>query len=776
MATNYAQFLKSKHIRAQVAGKSADRSAVHKKLFEFQRDIVVWAVKKGRAAMFLDTGLGKTFCQLEWARLIGEKTLIIAPLSVARQTVREGRKIDCDVKYVRHQSEATGPGIFITNYEMLEEFDPAEFGAVVLDESSILKALDGKTRRKLIEMFSDTPYRLACTATPAPNDQSEIGNHAEFLGICTMAEMLAMFFVHANKVNEIEVGDGRVVRKKQSGDKGQEWRIKNHARKAFYQWMASWSISLRKPSDLGYDDNGFILPELNISPVFIDVEYKPDDQLFFTGLKGIQDRHNVRRETLSNRIDHAAALVNNSQEQWIVWCGLNEESAALAAAIPGAVEIVGNDTPENKARLIEAFQDGEYRVMVTKPRIAGFGMNFQNAHNMAFVGLSDSWESYYQCIRREWRFGQTSPVNVHIVLSEAEREIYTNVMQKEAMARGMADELIGHIKTFEKDELTMKAGEKSEYKESTVKGDGYTAMLGDSAKRLAEIEDNSIHMSVYSPPFADLYTYSASDRDLGNSRNWDEFFGHYDFIIRELLRVTKPGRVTCVHTSDIPAMSMKDGYIGMKDFPGAVIRAYETAGWTFVGRAIVGKNPQAQAIRTKAKALLFTQLRKDSSDSRPAILDQILIFKKDGENETPITPVANGDMDNETWIDWASGIWLGIQESDTLQYSTAREQNDEKHICPLQLSTIERCIKLYSNPGETVLTPFMGIGSEAYQAIRFGRKAIGIELKESYFRIAVKNLEAAERESKSDDLFSWAAKQDQGDGRDGEARADLGVE
>jgi len=295
-----------------------------------------------------------------------------------------------------------------------------------------------------------------------------------------------------------------------------------------------------------------------------------------------------------------------------------------------------------------------------------------------------------------------------------------------------------------------------EYKEETVKGNNFTAMLGDSSKRLSEIETNSIDLSVYSPPFADLYTYSNSERDLGNSKDWKEFFKHYSFIIKELLRVTKPGRLTCCHTADIPAMSVKDGYIGMKDFPGEVIRAYESAGWVFAGRAIVGKNPQAQAIRTKAKALLFVQLKKDSSDSRPAILDQILIFKKKGENAVPCLPVEHGEMNNETWIDWAGGIWTGIQESDTLQYSTARAADDEKHICPLQLGTIERCIKLYSNPDETVLTPFLGIGSEAYTALKFGRKAIGIELKESYFRVAVKNLESITQSKRSIDLFAWA--------------------
>ena len=684
--------------------------------------------------------------------------MIIAPLSVARQTVKEGKKIGIDIDYVRHQSEVKSQ-ISITNYEMIDYFNADEFGAVVLDESSILKSFDSKTKKKLIDAFQNTKYRLACTATPAPNDQTEIGNHAEFLGIVTMNEMLAMFFVHANKVAYINIGDGRQMKKKMAGSLGQEWRLKNHSINSFYKWMSSWSISIRKPSDIGYDDDGYILPNLNIDPIFIDVDYKPDDQLFFTGLKGIQDRHKVRMSTIEDRICTAIEIIDGGDEQWIVWCGLQSEADELCKVIENYRQVKGADNPEYKAKAFEDFQDRKYRILVTKTSIAGFGMNFQNAHNMLFLGLSDSWEAYYQAIRRQYRFGQTEEVNVYIVLSEAEREIYTNVMNKEELSKNMISELIENVSIFEKEELAMEKRniEKFEYNTNKVEGDNYTAYLGDSCQILKDLDDNSIHLSVYSPPFADLYTYSASELDLGNSKNWDEFFDHYSFIIKELLRITKPGRLTCVHSSDIPAMSIKDGYIGMRDFPGAVINSYEKEGWIFTGRAIVAKNPQAQAIRTKAQALLFATLKRDSSNSRPAILDQILIFRKKGENETEITPVKNGEMNNETWIDWAGGIWLGIHESDTLQYTTAREANDEKHICPLQLGTIERCIKLYSNPGETVLTPFMGIGSEAYMAIKFGRKAIGIELKKSYYDIAVKNLRDVEEKYKSIDLFTFGA-------------------
>jgi hypothetical protein len=333
--STYQEFLKKKLLVKVPTGKIIDRDAINPILFDFQKDIVVWACKKGKAAIFLDTGLGKTFIQLEWARLIGETTLIIAPLSVARQTVNEARKIGLTVKYVRHQSEITPGTTHITNYEMINEFDPAQFGAVVLDESSILKSIDGEIRKRLIDMFDLTPFKLACTATPAPNDQSEIGNHAEFLNVCKTNEMLSMFFIHANKVNERDAGNGRILKTKQAGTKGQEWRLRNHGKEHFYQWMASWSISLTKPSDLGYSDNGYILPALNVNPIFVDVDYVPEGQLFFTGLKGIGDRHNVRVATLEERVSKAAEIINSSDEQWLVWCGLNSEGDALVKAIPG---------------------------------------------------------------------------------------------------------------------------------------------------------------------------------------------------------------------------------------------------------------------------------------------------------------------------------------------------------------------------------------------------------------------------------------------------------
>jgi len=755
---NYTDFLNSKKYKVDNCGVKIDTSLVHSKLFQWQKDIVVWAIKKGRCAIFLDTGLGKTFIQLEWARLLNLNTLIIAPLSVARQTVREAKNINIDIKYVRSQSEITTDNkLWITNYEMADQFDYACFGSVVLDESSILKSIGGKTRQRLTELCQGIKYKLCCTATPAPNDYIELGNHTEFLGICKESEMLAMFFINANKEHTIVI-ENKAYRKKGTNKGGTEWRLKHHAEQHFFQWLASWAITMTKPSDLGHDDNGFILPPLNIKPIFIHSDYKPDDQLFFTHLHGITDRVKVRRSTVNGKIDELKKIIDTDGGQWIVWCGLdNESNAAIKAIGNDAVEAKGADPIEHKVKTIEDFQDGKIRILITKPKIAGFGMNFQNACNMVFMGLNDSWEGYYQCIRREWRYGQTNPVNVYLIMHDVEAEIYQNIMRKDAMAKRLISNLINQVKDYEKGELGLNVKLIEDYREDTLKSNNWVAMLGDSCERLKDIQPDSIDLSVYSPPFADLFTYTASERDLGNSRDWAEFFSHYKFIIQEVLRVTKPGRLTCVHTSDIPAMANRDGYIGIKDFPGEVIRAYEKEGWQFVGRAFVQKNPQAQAIRTKSKALLFVQMRKDSSDSRPALVDQILLFKKDGENVVPITPVLNKELDNETWIEWANGIWLGISESDTLQFCRARGTDDEKHICPLQIGTIERCIKLYSNPGEMILTPFGGIGSEAYTALKLGRKATLIELKPEYFEVAVSNLKQAESESNTKDLFSYSS-------------------
>lgn len=420
--TSYAEFLAAKTSRIELPGRIVAAGDVHPSLHPWQNELVQWAIRTSRAALWADTGMGKTRMQLEWARLSGN-ALIVAPLAVCAQTVREAANIGIPAYYARSGDEVSHRfgDIPITNYERLQAFHPDSFDAVVLDESSILKQSDGKTRSMLIDWAKDVPHRLACSATPAPNDPEELTNQAEWLGRMTRTHMLASYFIHDN--------DG--------------WRLKGHARQPMVQWMSTWAAALRIPSDVGGDDTGYLLPGLDIVPHLVPVQIDQDGALFATELGGVQGRAQVRRQTLRARVQCAAELVAaEPDEPWILWCGLNDEADALASAIPGAVNVHGSLTAEDKADLLLGFADGEYQVLITKPSIASQGLNYQHCARMAFVGLGDSYEQYYQAIRRCYRYGQTRIVQAHIVLSELESQIATNVARKERQANAITDALI----------------------------------------------------------------------------------------------------------------------------------------------------------------------------------------------------------------------------------------------------------------------------------------------------------------------------------------------
>jgi hypothetical protein len=398
---NYETFLESKQLFIDPVGFDVADGDINPMLFDWQRAIVRWALRRGRAALFEDCGLGKTPQQLEWARIVsmmtGKPVLILAPLAVANQTKGEGDKFSVPVNVCETQADVIR-GVNITNYEKLHHFRPGGWGGIVLDESSILKAYDGKTRKALSQFARGIPFRLACTATPAPNDLIELTNHAEFLDIMTGKEIIALFFT-------------------QDGNTTHKWRLKGHARDQFWKWMAQWSVAIRKPSDLGYDDDGFILPELRyLLPVTAQT---------------LSERRAARRASLPERVAEAAKLANESDDPWLIWCDLNKESEALVKAIPGAKEVAGRHSNDYKKDALLGFSEGRYRVIVTKPTIAGFGMNWQHCQNMAFVGLSDSYEQQYQAIRRCWRFGQDKPVDVHVITATTEGAVVANIKRKE---------------------------------------------------------------------------------------------------------------------------------------------------------------------------------------------------------------------------------------------------------------------------------------------------------------------------------------------------------
>lgn len=417
----YSELIARRKAKARAVGVEVDPYAIQTgTLKPFQRHIIQWACRVGNVAVWADTGLGKTRMQLWWAQTMADTSLIITPLAVAQQTVEEAELIGIPARYVRHSDEVTGPGVYVTNTEMVAGFDPRMFGAVALDEASILKQSDGKTRTMLIEWAAAVPYRSTWTATPAPNDPEEITNQAEFIGVMSRTNMLAAYFVHDQ--------DG--------------WRMKGHAWRPMVEWMSSWAIAVRFPSDLGFSDKGYILPGLNIVPEVVDVEIEPHpNELFALTIGGVQGRSKVRRESLPARVERAAGLAGGD-EPWLLWCGMNDEADTLARSIPGAVNVHGSMTPDEKASLLLGFAHGDYRVLITKPKIASLGLNFQRCAHMAFVGLSDSYEQYYQAIRRCYRFGQKRVVNAHIVLSEIESQIARNVQRKETTANRLMDALV----------------------------------------------------------------------------------------------------------------------------------------------------------------------------------------------------------------------------------------------------------------------------------------------------------------------------------------------
>ena len=418
----YSEFLKSKTFRIVSAGFDAKLDEYP--LFDYQYDIVRWACQRGKSAVFADTGMGKTIMQLAWAdqvaRHTGNPVLILAPLAVSDQTIAEGEKFGIAVEKYRG-ADVFGPHVFVINYEQLHNVKADQFDGVVLDESSILKGMQGKIRAQITSMFSGTPYRLSCTATPSPNDFMELGTQSEFLGIMSQVEMLAMFFIH----------DG--------GDTS-KWRLKGHGKNKFFEWLATWAVFFSKPSDLGYSDESHELPELIFHEHIIDSGIT--DGLFAPVATGLLNRNRARKDTVDARVEQAAIIANGISGQVLVWCHLNDESQKLASEIVGAIEVTGSDDPDKKTKAMIGFAQGSVSKLVTKPKIAGFGMNWQSCNHMVFVGLSDSWEQFYQAVRRCWRYGQTKPVHVHIVSADVEGGVLANIKRKEGQHKELKKQMI----------------------------------------------------------------------------------------------------------------------------------------------------------------------------------------------------------------------------------------------------------------------------------------------------------------------------------------------
>lgn len=724
----YQEFLKTKVKLHTYLGFHVELSDLNDKLFPFQKFCVQRALAAGKYAFFQDCGLGKTFQQLEWANKVNKQTnkpvLILAPLAVAGQTVKEGAKFNIDIcRY-----DGSNAPIQITNYEQLENIDCSIFSGIVLDESSILKNFEGATKKLILDLFAKTPYKLACTATPSPNDPMELGNHSEFLDIMSRNEMLAMYFVH-------------------DGGETAKWRLKGHAVNLFYQFIGTWAIMLNKPQDIGFRMDGYNLPKLNLIEKQIITPKKQNGLLYNDTSISATDFNAELRLTKVERLSEAANIVNASTENFIIWVKQNEEGEELRKLIPGAIEVKGSDTPEYKEEKLLGFANNEFRVLITKSKIAQFGLNFQNCRNQIFASLDFSFEGLYQSIRRSYRFGQKQEVNIYLITTDTMANVKQAIDTKQKQFEHMQEEMSKAVNN----NLSGNILDTSVFNTEQEKNEWFDIRRGDCVELIKKVENESIGFSIFSPPFAELYTYSSHIEDMGNSRNYKEFLTQFSFLIRELYRVLMSGRNVAVHCMDIPIQKGKEGFIGLRDFSGLILRAFEDAGFIYHSRVTIWKDPVVEMQRTKALGLLHKQIKKDSTMSRVGIPDYLLIFRKDGERKNPVT---NTSIPVDLWQKYASPVWMDINYGNTLQgFRNGRDDNDEKHICPLQIDTIERAIHLYTNPGDTVYTPFMGIGSEVYQSVKMGRKAIGHELKESYYDLAVKNCKSVLESKKQSKMF-----------------------
>lgn len=729
----YEDFVKAKRRSEVATGHSPGDLNEH--LFDFQHAIVSWAVRRGRAAIFADTGLGKTLMQLSWADEVASHTkgivVILAPLAVSEQTIEQGKTFGIEVTRIPHGESPSAPGIWITNYERIGALNFAELHGIVLDESSILKSHNGKTRTAIIESCQSIPYRLSCTATPSPNDFDELGNQCEFLGVMTRTEMLATYFIN------------------DAGDTG-TWILKGWGQSRFWEWMGSWAVVLRSPADLGFDGSRYDLPKLQYHEHVVETEVV-GDELFSRPAMGLAERRKAQRDSIQARCKALADIVNSEpDEPWLIWCHLNDEADLIESLLSDCINVQGSDSPETKTKNMMAFTHGDLRVLCSKPKICGYGMNWQHCARMAFVGLDDSFEKFYQAVRRCYRFGQKREVQVHIFTAENEGQILQNIKRKELQHHEMSANMIEHMKDIMNKELAGTSNIVDEYKEDTFKRDNFTVHMGDCVKWTRRMEDNSIDYSVFSPPFADLFTYSNSDHDMGNCKNDAEFVDQLKFLISELFRVIKHGRNVSFHCMNLPTTKMRQGFIGLRDFRGDLIRAFQDAGFIYHSEVCIWKDPVVAMQRTKALGLLHKTIRENGTMSRMGLPDYVVTMRKPGEIEERV--IHGDDLPVILWQKYASPIWDDINQSRTLNKMPARDANDLKHMCPLQLDVIERCIHLWTNPGELIFSPFTGIGSEGYCAVKMGRKFVGTELKPSYFELACHNIEDAEKEQSG--LFS----------------------
>ena len=739
-------------------------------LFDFQYRAVVAAIRHKRFGLFFATGLGKTRLLLAFAdyvlrRHADSRVLVLTPLCTAHQVVREAHAMGLAVDPVYLRQDDPAVRLVITNYEMMEHFDFGNLTAIVLDEASILKHGDAcKTAVRLGRMTHNIPYKLSLSATPCPNDYCELMQQAEFLQVGTFDAMLCKFFVRVS-----------------SG--GSAYRLRTHATKPFCRWLATWSIWASSPADLGCvsEAERFRLPPLHMHELFVDTPAAPAAAEGPNTTRtrttkssapppktGFGAKQRAARASLSARVAAVCQVVNEPStgcEQWLVWAWLNDESRALAAGIHGAAEITGTDNIQRKTQLLERFAQGQLRVLVTKPDIAGFGLNLQNVSYMAFVGLTDSYEKFHQAVRRCWRFGQQRPVHVHVVKTDQTALVQANMDRKSEAAQVLSTAMLREMLALY-DRPEESAGVAAPPAKSVTGGTGgmdtpppprlaggnpVSVYLGDCVQVLRDhLPTDSVDYIITSPPFKSLYAYSDKPEDISNVQDEGDYRTHLSFCARELLRVLKPGRLATLHCMNVPLTKREHGEAALFDLRGQLVSILTQAGFLFVSETVVDRDPVQAMYRTKAHALFHRTYINDASECRQALPDFLVTFRKPGKAQEPITH----DPDTlEQWKNYASPVWK-VDHSDTLNLAKTiqkkRQQqppdtpsaatDDERHPTCLQLPLIRRCMDIWTNPDDLVLDPFSGIGSVGVVAREQHRRYCGIELNEDYWQASCATL------------------------------------
>jgi len=800
-------------------------------MFDYQKVITRVSWRKKRYACFADAGLGKTLIFLELARQLahlGKKTLIISPLMIINQTIEESMKFYGDGfhivnLYTRQHYGGIGPNnirafakdskfkVGIINYDKFRQpIDLSGIDCVVLDESGILKSGTGIIRTNLIECTSGVEYKYCYSATPAPNSRIEYAQHAVFLEQIRAAnEMYAMFFV--NKENK--------------------WVLRRHGSDAFYRFLSGWSIFIRHPSAYGFNDNLKDLPpwkeikipvEMTQEQLSLIATITTRQQPTLPGLakkpNGMKERgqySQISKGFLYHRqadITHVASnkpttirniLADHPGEYAIIWCVYDEEGETIAQELREhtnlkIAHLTGKTPQEKRLQQLEDFRHGHLEVMISKPRLLGFGLNFQHVTIEIFSGLRDSFEEYYQAIKRAHRYGQTETLKVFLPYTSYEEVMLTNVLRKQERAEYdfAIQERLYINSLFDELQEYLEADRRPSQKETVIMQEPaitehYELYHVDSISSMLDgLAENSVDFAIFSPPFRnDIYAYTNELGDMGNSGGVGEegkyeFMLHFSFFLAGLRRAMKPGRLVACHVMQAPLRKGLDGVVGISDFRGDVIRAFCEQGFFQFGEVVILKNPQAQSIRLHINSLQFSTLERDRAQIVPSFPDYLLLFKKPGDNPAPID---NSEITRNEWIEFAdavwqeetynhpgsnpaltipqearfdeymatlAGVWHDIKETDTLNSPYARGrtkefENADKHVCPLQLSLISRALKLWSLPQDTILSPFAGIGSEGVETIKLERYFIGMELKREYFLDAVRNLDQAVLEHKA---------------------------